>query len=405
MHNFIPHQLAVTTAQAKKIIRGQGVIIPHNQMGSSAGEHIMMLAPNTARKLLTSYKKGKGMRLALSPAELHQTIAQGRGFKEIFHKISKAAQSVVSHPAGKHLAKYAVDVGSTILGDLASEYIGDEAGKTLGKTVGVAGKMAIDHHSAPPPLQKKGYGVKGSKSKTHKGELNYTTKKGDVVHHIKGHYVKEAAEPYDSESEAVVAGGGLKKGSAAMKAKMAKLRAMRGGKLNLKNLGRQITGGLKTVAHYGIPAAGATLGGIAGSELGPVGSIVGSAGGKYAGEKLASAIGAGVRKRGRPRKVGGNLADVSPAFKQAMRINFNGIDFAKQEVNNAPISQFKTNPRVKPSSTEMTLSPYQSTTSPAMNPFVPTNYQQMGGTSSGYGGRGLYGSGLYGSGLYGSGLF
>jgi hypothetical protein len=49
----------------------------------------------------------------------------------------------------------------------------------------------------------------------------------------------------------------------------------------------------------------------------------------------------------------------------------------------------------------MTLSPYQSITSPAMNPFIPTNYTQEGGTSSGYGGRGLYGL-SNGRGLYGS---
>jgi hypothetical protein len=43
-----------------------------------------------------------------------------------------------------------------------------------------------------------------------------------------------------------------------------------------------------------------------------------------------------------------------------------------------------------------------------MNPFIPTNYRQMGGSGSGYGGSGLYGSssgrGLYGS-SSGQGLF
>jgi hypothetical protein len=96
---------------------------------------------------------------------------------------------------------------------------------------------------------------------------------------------------------------------------------------------------------------------------------------------------------------------MSAPFKQALRINFDGLDLNNEVMDNRPVSNFKTNPRVKASSTEMTLSPYQATSSPAMNPFVPTNYSQMGGTSTGYGGRGLYGSGLYGSGLYGSGLY
>lgn len=37
---------------------------------------------------------------------------------------------------------------------------------------------------------------KGSKSKTHKGLLDYTTKKGDKVYHKKGHYVRKTHRPY-----------------------------------------------------------------------------------------------------------------------------------------------------------------------------------------------------------------
>tara|TARA_R110000744_G_scaffold159998_2_gene276192 strand:+ start:8395 stop:8628 length:234 start_codon:yes stop_codon:yes gene_type:complete len=37
---------------------------------------------------------------------------------------------------------------------------------------------------------------KGTKSKTHKGDKNYTTKKGDKDHHQDGEDVKEENEPY-----------------------------------------------------------------------------------------------------------------------------------------------------------------------------------------------------------------
>jgi hypothetical protein len=40
----------------------------------------------------------------------------------------------------------------------------------------------------------RGQGVKGSKSKTHKGDLDYTTKKGDKYYHQMGHLVE--GEPY-----------------------------------------------------------------------------------------------------------------------------------------------------------------------------------------------------------------
>ena len=43
-----------------------------------------------------------------------------------------------------------------------------------------------------------GKGVKGSKSKTHKGDLDYTTKKGDEYFHEDGHRVKKTYKPFDA---------------------------------------------------------------------------------------------------------------------------------------------------------------------------------------------------------------
>lgn len=39
-------------------------------------------------------------------------------------------------------------------------------------------------------------GKKGTRSKTHRGRKNYTTKRGDKVYHRKGHYVKKTHKPY-----------------------------------------------------------------------------------------------------------------------------------------------------------------------------------------------------------------
>ena len=38
--------------------------------------------------------------------------------------------------------------------------------------------------------------TKGSKSKTHKGDMDYTTKRGDADFHQKGHNVKKLTIPY-----------------------------------------------------------------------------------------------------------------------------------------------------------------------------------------------------------------
>ena len=109
-------------------------------------------------------------------------------------------------------------------------------------------------------------------------------------------------------------------------------------------------------------------------------------------ERAEQEIGSGVRRRGRPRKKGGDLASTTEPYKQAMSIK--GIVNDNNVINNAPVSKYRTNPKVKKNhSTEMTLSPYQHASSPAMNPFKPSSYTQLGGTSQGVGsevGRGLY---------------
>ena len=48
--------------------------------------------------------------------------------------------------------------------------------------------------------RRKGRSVKGSRSKTHPGDLNYTTKRGDKDFHRRGHNVKLSRRPYTKKS-------------------------------------------------------------------------------------------------------------------------------------------------------------------------------------------------------------
>ena len=41
--------------------------------------------------------------------------------------------------------------------------------------------------------------TKGTRSKTHKGRKNYTTKKGDKVFHRKRKYVRKSRKPYSKK--------------------------------------------------------------------------------------------------------------------------------------------------------------------------------------------------------------
>jgi len=48
------------------------------------------------------------------------------------------------------------------------------------------------------PKKKAKAGHKGAKSKTHKGDMDYTTKRGDGDFHRGGHNIKERIDPYQT---------------------------------------------------------------------------------------------------------------------------------------------------------------------------------------------------------------
>ena len=472
--DFIPHQLGLVRDQAKKLIMGKPVIIPFHQMGSGAGEHIMLLKPQNARKLLTAYKKGKGLKLHLTPDEIHHTIHHGVGFmdwaKKAYHTISKGVSSALKNPLVREVAKQGVHYGADALGTAVGTYFGNpEAGYMVGDILGRSAEHAIDNRS----VSAGGQHLVGSAKQKGK-EVAYDAIKQNITklpvelqpvarqaldesfsqshgqaeaqqEHNLGFGLRKRGRPAKGGAmiglarpmSGAMRGGKLKKGSAEAKAYMASIRSKKKGgdiwgdigrafdpkkngvakafdpkqngvanafnKTFTPALGNEIVGGLKTAGHYAIPAITGAVGSLAGTALtgSPIGGVAGSALGSYAGNQIDKAIGIGIKRgRGRPRKVGGSVASASSAYQQALRTNFNGLSLQPAVANNAPVSNFKLNPRVRPSPTEMTLSPYQRLDSPAMNPFIPTSYTQMGGTSSGYGGRGLYGGGLYGGGLY-----
>ena len=93
----------------------------------------------------------------------------------------------------KPLAHTLINTGATALATMATENpaIGAVAGKTLGKL----GTDAYDKFVGGK-VKKASKHTKGSKSVTHKGDLDYTTKLGDTLYHINGHNVKKMMLPY-----------------------------------------------------------------------------------------------------------------------------------------------------------------------------------------------------------------
>jgi len=140
---------------------------------------------------------------------------------------------------GKGLKKHKKVKGGTIKKEL--EKVWDKVPEGFHQPLEDLGRAGIEYagYHIPP---KKGKGIKGSKSKTRKGDMDYTTKKGDKYYHRGGH--EETSNESDTDSDTDSEDGtsfdggsvrrrkprgmGMKKGSPQMKAHMAKLRAMKG---------------------------------------------------------------------------------------------------------------------------------------------------------------------------------
>jgi hypothetical protein len=149
-----------------------------------------------------------------------------KGFHQPLEDLGRAGVEYAGYklpPKGKGLKKGAIKN--------ALDKTWKEVPKEFHQPLEDLGRAGVEYagYKLPP----KGKGVKGSKSKTHKGDMDYTTKKGDKYFHRGGH--EETYSDTDSENGTSFDGGSVKKrkphmvkGSAEAKAHMAKIRAMKG---------------------------------------------------------------------------------------------------------------------------------------------------------------------------------
>jgi hypothetical protein len=449
-------------------------------MGSGAGNVVITLTPTNARKMMTAYKNGKGVRLSMTQPELMGTYKHGKGFfDDVGDFFTRDIPTFFTKTAPRFIVRDAIPAAVGGMTGIAAGVAG--MNPVLGAVAGAAaaagtkaGTDALADH-----LGLGLYGVAGSGGHGLYGVAGARGGRGKL---------------------SITHGGGLKKGSPEMKAKMAKLRAMRKGnkgegflddlKAGADKAGSFLKeGAKKAIDLVGGEEAAKALGVKAGKMvLDPLANVIGAAVekkfGKASGEavKLAmkkagaygldkldeydlseesaaaikqeakdlvidevkeaidnlkpeirsvalealmsgdkkEAVKKGAKKIGDkakdyameqlkkpyqrkkkavvddvadellPNPIGGEGVRQSAIYRRVMKDTYNA-PVATGGVRNAPVANFRPNPRVMPSSTLMTLSPYQVPTAPAMNPFVPTTYKQEGGQGSGYGGVRLMG--------------
>ena len=467
---IIPHQLHLTKAQKINLIKGKPVNVSHSNMGSGAGNVVITLTPTNARKMMTAYKNGKGVRLSMSQPELMGTYKHGKGFfDDVGSFFTKDIPTFFTQTAPRFLVRDAIPAAVGGLTGIAAGVAGMNPvlGAVAGAAAGSATKLGTDALA-----DSLGLGLYGIASGGH------------------GLYGVAGAR----------GGNGMKKGSAEMKARMAKLRAMRRtnkgeGILDDIKAGAERAGSFikegakKAVDLVGGEEAAKALGVKAGKMvLDPLASVIGDAVGKKFGKASGEAVKLAMKKAGAygldkldeydlseesataikqeakdlvidevkeaidnlkpeirsvalealmssdkkeavkkgakkigdkakdyameqlkkpyqkkgkkvaeevadellPNPIGGEGVRQSRPYRRVMADTFNAPVLSTQ-VRNAPVANFRPNPRVLPSSTLMTLSPYQNPSAPAMNPFTPTTYAQEGGQGSGYGGIQLLG--------------
>jgi len=174
-------------------------------------------------KGLKKHRKSKGGNLKKELDKVWDKVP--KGFHQPLEDLGRAGVEYAGYklpPKGKGLKKGAIKN--------ALDKTWKEVPKEFHQPLEDLGRAGVEYagYKLPP----KGKGVKGSKSKTHKGDMDYTTKKGDKYFHRGGH--EETYSDTDSENGSMGGTGvhrrkpHMVKGSAEAKAHMAKIRSLKG---------------------------------------------------------------------------------------------------------------------------------------------------------------------------------
>lgn len=396
----------------KKLHQGLPIQISYDAMGADKGDVVIGLKDGNAKKLMSAFKKGKGLRMSMDDEELDFTMKSGSGLIDDIKKVGRKVEKGVVRGANKvakpikkvirkipeeqrkqmkSMAMNVIKSSAGTFADMLAEATGeDELAEDLEEAIiDIAEEMLSGEKivvgSKVLPLAKRAVNkavdmIDDPKMKaTAKAILK---KAGMGLYGKAGMGLSGGGMCGGGLSGRGMCGGAMKtadmprKGSQEMRDKMAMVRAGKKGSGNpddksgegfgkafrsigrkAKKVGRQ---GKKAVfgkrigdeMNVILPIAGGVAGGVAGSFLGPKGAMIGSAVGSELGKRGAREIdkkGLGLRGNG---------------------LRGNGLSGRGM---------------IKPASDVMTMSPYTSINSPAFNPFYPKNSYQNGGSGENQG--------------------
>ena len=98
-------QISISPAQLSKIKRGLPIQIKHDSMGS--GDMVIAVHPDKAKKMMSAYKRGKGLRIQMDEDEVRASGLLG-SLKKLGKKVEKGvvdAGNKIAKPAKKVISK------------------------------------------------------------------------------------------------------------------------------------------------------------------------------------------------------------------------------------------------------------------------------------------------------------
>jgi len=128
--------LSISPAQMTKIRKGMPIQISHGSMGN--GDVVVSLHPENAKKMMSAFKRGKGLRIQMDEDEVRASGLLG-SLKKLGKKVEKGVVDVgnkVAKPTKKIISKIPKPIRD-VLQDEAQGLI-DTTGTTLGMMVGQA---------------------------------------------------------------------------------------------------------------------------------------------------------------------------------------------------------------------------------------------------------------------------
>jgi hypothetical protein len=154
---MVEHRIRASPAQLKKLMTGGAITLKTANFDPNS-RHMIMVMPNTSRRIATAMRKGKGVRIMLKPDEdlMEEAMEGGKiSLKSIGRSINKAAKDVGKAltskkaknvyreigkevlPIAKGIADAGIDAGSVAL----ATYMGNPA---LAPVIAGTAKVGVD---------------------------------------------------------------------------------------------------------------------------------------------------------------------------------------------------------------------------------------------------------------------